>query len=498
MKHLPARPWLLALLTLGLALVPVCLAWRDYRDEARRKNEQLFDATSGLVGERLQLITVRHINVFNILRNQLRMQTVPARDSLRIPPTLRASFPHLLAFGYATAEENRTILQWTSTDSRSPVSIGTDIAADPQRAAAIERASRSPAPVMMTDSSARDRLFVAEAVGDSARPRGYVVGWLDVVSLCADSTVPLLADGVLTAAPLAEGAKAPVGAKVVTIREGGPEFPVMISRGPKFAATYGQVPPLLVFATGAGCAVLLAFLVLQAMRASQLRAELEAERMRGRLVQSFSHEFRTPLSVILSSADLLEAGGSQLDTTRRAEVIAQIQDSTQRLSEMAEEILLLSRLESQRTQPKPASVELHALCESLVRDINTATRNRCRIEINADENATLDATILRPALANLLSNAVKYSAPGEVVRLSVERRDSALIFTVSDSGIGIPDADLARIGEPFHRAANVGETPGTGLGIAIVRRSVALLGGTLAIESKEDHGTTATLTIPVT
>lgn len=497
MKLSQARPWLLALLTLGLALVPVFLAWRDYRDEARRKDEQLFDATSGLVGERLQLITVRHINVFNILRNQLRMQTVPARDSLRIPPTLRASFPHLLAFGYAAAGENRTTLQWTSTDAHSPISIGDDIAANPQRAAAIERAMRSPAPVVTTDSSSGDRLFVVEAVGDAGRPRGYVVGWLDVASLCADSTVPMLSDGVLIAAPLAESAKAPSDARVISIREGGAEFPVMISRGPKFAATYGQVPPLLVFAAGAGCAVLLAFLVLQAMRASQLRAELEAERMRGRLVQSFSHEFRTPLSVILSSADLLEAGGSQLDTTRRAEVIAQIQDSTQQLSEMAEEILLLSRLESQRTQPRPAPVELHGLCESLVRDTNTATRNRCRIEVNADGTATLDSAILRPALANLLSNAVKYSAPGEVVRLTVERRNDTLIFAVSDSGIGIPNADLARIGEPFHRAANVGETPGTGLGLAIVRRSITLLGGTLSIESKEGHGTIAMLRIPV-
>lgn len=496
MKLPHARPWLLSLLTLGVALVPVFLAWQNYRGEARRKDTELFEATSGLVGERLQLITVRHINAFNILRNQLRAQLVPARDSLRIPPTLRATLPHLLAFGYAAAEEKRTTLQWTSADSRPPVSIGSDIAADPQRAAAIERASRSPAPVIMPDSTAQDRVFVVVAVGDAARPRGYVVGWLSIASLCADSSVPLLNNGVLTATPLTEGAKPPGGARVVSIREGGSEFPVMIARGPKFAATYGQLPPRLILAIGTGCAVLLAFLVLQAMRASQLRAELETERMRGRLVQSFSHEFRTPLSVILSSADLLEAGGAQLDVERRAEVIAQIQDSTQRLSEMAEEILLLSRLESQRTQPKPAPVELRALCESLVRDINTATRNRCRIEINANGTATLDSAIFRPALANLLSNAVKYSAPGKVVRLAVERRDGTLFITVSDSGIGIPETDLARVGEPFHRAANVGETPGTGLGLAIVRRSVALLGGTLSIESKEGHGTIATLTVP--
>ena len=91
MRHLPARPWLLALLTLGVALLPVFLAWRDYRDEARRKDAQLFDATSGLVTERLHLLTVRHLNLFNILRNQVRAQ--PTREALRVPPNLRESFP---------------------------------------------------------------------------------------------------------------------------------------------------------------------------------------------------------------------------------------------------------------------------------------------------------------------------------------------------------------------------------------------------------------------
>ena len=83
MKLLPAKPWLLATLTLGVALAPVWLAWENSREEARQKDAQLFEATSGLVGERLQLITVRHLNLFNVLRNQLRMQPEPGREPLR-------------------------------------------------------------------------------------------------------------------------------------------------------------------------------------------------------------------------------------------------------------------------------------------------------------------------------------------------------------------------------------------------------------------------------
>ena len=495
MKLLPAKPWLLAALTLGVALVPVCLAWRNYRDEARRKDAQLFDATSGLVSERLQLAVVRHMNFFNILRNQFRAQPVPARESLRLPPSIGAAYPHLLAFGYADAEENRVLLRWTSAGTDAPAPPGTDLAADPRRAPAFERAARSPAAVAVLDSPAHDRAFIVEAIGDSMRPRGFVVGWVSIASLCRQENIPQLREGVLTAAPHAENTAPPVGAREFAIREGGVEFPIVIARGPRFAATYGPIAPTLVFATGAGCAVLLAFLVFQAVRASQLRAALDAERMRGQLVQSFSHEFRTPLSVILSSADLLEAGGERLDPARRGEAIAQIQESTHRLAEMADEILLLSRLESQRTQPRPTETELAPLCESLAREAAAATRDRCRIEVHASGSALLDAALLRPLLANLLSNAVKYSPPGALVRLAIERR-GALVFTVADSGIGIPVADLPRVGEPFHRAANVGDTPGTGLGLAIVRRSAALLGGTFAIESHEGRGTTATFTLP--
>jgi len=491
------KPWKLAVLTFIVALMPVCLAWKNYCAESQRKDSQLFDATSGLVGERLQLQLVRHFNLFNILRNQLRGQQVFAGDSLRIPPALRASYPHLIAFGYAATDGNRVKLQWTSADYSAPVEAGTDLSESVHMAGFFERAGRSPSAIAEVDSALRDRVIIAVPVGEAGHPRGFLVGWVSIASLCADAGLPLLRQEVIKASPLAENAAVPAEARVFTIREVASEFPLVLTRGPKFSATYGQVAPSIFLAAGLVCAFLLAFLVFQASHAGRIRAALDAERMRSRLVQGFSHEFRTPLSVILSSADLLSAYGAQLDVERKERAITEIQLAAQRLSEMVGEILQLSRLESQSMQPRPSRLELRPFCESLARSVAVAWNDRSKVMVSADGVAVLDGTLLRGVLENLLSNAMKYGPAQSEVRLSAVQRDGQLIFTVVDRGIGIPSADLPRLGEPFHRAANVGETPGTGLGLAIAHRSASLLGGQLHIESREGAGTTATLTLPV-
>ena len=496
MNHPTSRPWLLAVLTLGVALVPVWLAWNRFRDEAQRKDSQLFEATSGLAGERMQLILVRHVYLFNILRNQLRLQREPAREMLRIPPSFNHAFPHLHAYGYASNRDGGTVLEWTSSDDVSPMKVGSNLAADPRLAAVLDRAGRMANPTGALDTETGIKVFAACAVGEGPKPRGFVVGWLDVESLCHDASTALLKDGVLTATPLEEGAPPPSGSHLFMIREGDMQLPIAIARGPAFRETYGQVSPALVLAVGAVCALLLAFLVFQGTRTLQLRASLDAERMRARLVQGFSHEFRTPLSVILSSTDLLFSYIEKLDPARRNEVIGQIRDSAQRMSEMVDEILLLSRLESARITPQKSQVDLAELCTAVAREISAATRERGRIDVNASGSANTDPALLHGLIANLLSNAVKYSALGETVRLDAEKRDGVMMVTVSDNGIGIPQDDLSRVGEAFHRASNVGDVAGTGLGLAIVRRSAALLGGTFNIMSEEGRGTTATLTLP--
>ena len=112
-------------------------------------------------------------------------------------------------------------------------------------------------------------------------------------------------------------------------------------------------------------------------------------------------------------------------------------------------------------------------------------------------SASADEALLRHTFTNLLSNAVKYSPLGQLVRFRVARDGDATIFTVRDEGIGIPEADQKQLFQTFHRGSNVGERPGTGLGLVIVKRCVDLHGGTLQFDSKVNEGTTVTVRLPL-
>ena len=331
---------------------------------------------------------------------------------------------------------------------------------------------------------------------------GFLLGWFDLAAVCADPNVELAGKPGALSVSLAEN-----GGRIVEIGEGHMKWSAAIARGPRYAELLVHPSPRATLAAGALAALLLATLAglaakarLDSQQALALRTALDAERELGRLrglfVSSVSHEFRTPLSVILSSADLLGSYGSRLDAARSGEAVVQIQDSAKRLAGMVDEILLLSRLESGRITPRAVEVDLAEVCASAAREVATATQDRCPIRVDAAGAMTLDPALLRGVLVNLLANAVKFSAAGSEVELVVEPHDDVLAFIVSDHGVGIPAADLPRIGEAFHRAANVGDAPGTGLGLAIVRRSAALLGGTFSIASHEGRGTTATLTLP--
>jgi signal transduction histidine kinase len=109
----------------------------------------------------------------------------------------------------------------------------------------------------------------------------------------------------------------------------------------------------------------------------------------------------------------------------------------------------------------------------------------------------MDAALLRHILGNLLSNAVKYSPAGSPVELTLRQEEDVAVIVIQDHGIGIPEADQARLYEAFHRASNVGETPGTGLGLLLVKRCVELHHGSIHMQSQEGTGTTFTVRLPL-
>lgn len=229
-----------------------------------------------------------------------------------------------------------------------------------------------------------------------------------------------------------------------------------------------------------------------------LNQEKELNRMKTSFVSLVSHEFRTPLGIIMSSAQILEAYFDRLSPERRLQQVHAIRDSVKRMGALMEDVLLLGRFEAGSMTCKPALLNLENFCRELTDEILSATSHRCPVECALTPpypRAMADETLLRHILTNLLSNAIKYSPPGSTVHWSLQRAGTEAVFTVSDHGRGIPAGDLPHLFEPFRRASNVDDLPGTGLGLALVKHCVALQGGKIAVESQANSGTTFTITL---
>lgn len=234
----------------------------------------------------------------------------------------------------------------------------------------------------------------------------------------------------------------------------------------------------------------------QAELGKALNTERELGELKSRFVSMVSHEFRTPLGIIMSSSEILKSYQDRLTAEKRGEHLNDIFQSTRRMGDLIEEVLLLSRVEAGRLGCKPEPLDLGDLCRRLSDETLSATQQRCPIifkESGSLSGTYADEALLRHIFGNLLSNAVKYSHPGTPVELTTERQGTDAVFVVRDRGIGVPEADVKLLFQPFHRARNVGEAPGSGLGLVIVQRCVNLHGGSIKLESVEGVGTTVTV-----
>ena len=235
-------------------------------------------------------------------------------------------------------------------------------------------------------------------------------------------------------------------------------------------------------------------------REKELQIERELNELKNRFVSMVSHEFRTPLGITMSAIELLRNHLELLEDAKRKELFDDIFVATRHMADMMEQMLVLSRAEAGKLAFRPVPINLENLCHRLVDESLSASNRRCPIEVKVEGTLTgaeADESLLRHIFSNLLSNAVKYSAAGQTVEFGVTRTGGNAVFTVRDAGIGIPPGDVPRLFHAFHRAANVGETPGTGLGLVIVKRCVDLYGGAIEVRSKPGEGTTFTVTLPV-
>jgi PAS domain S-box-containing protein len=230
-----------------------------------------------------------------------------------------------------------------------------------------------------------------------------------------------------------------------------------------------------------------------------LAREKELGQLRSKFVSMVSHEFRTPLGIIQSSAEILDDYLDQLEPEERKEQLQSIQRNTKRMAGMMEEVLLIGSFDAGRMEFKPEPVEIRAFAERLVDELLSVTDHRCPIELSLVElpkEAQLDERLVRHIFSNLLTNASKYSEAGCMIHFEMRRDGQDLVCSVHDKGIGIPETDREWLFQAFHRGQNVGDIAGTGLGLVIVKRCVDLHGGRIKIDSKPGQGTTVMVRIP--
>jgi signal transduction histidine kinase len=234
-----------------------------------------------------------------------------------------------------------------------------------------------------------------------------------------------------------------------------------------------------------------------------LQKEKDLNRLKSQFVSIVSHEFRTPLTIILVSLDLLEEFGEELLLEKRQKYFKRARTSIELMEKLLEEVLVIGEADNGNLQCHLAPVNLSKFCLNLVEELQTADGEEHLIMFSQAEEMEclpvlieVDEKLLRLILTNLISNANKFSPFGSQVWIHLSYRSDHLVFQVQDQGIGIPESDQAQLFDTFYRGSNVNDVQGTGLGLSIVKRCIDVYGGSIEVESAIGLGTKFTVSLP--
>lgn len=242
----------------------------------------------------------------------------------------------------------------------------------------------------------------------------------------------------------------------------------------------------------------------QRVRAAELESELTKQRevleLKNQFMSMVSHEFRTPLSIIKASAEILMRYASQLTPARSQEHLERINEQVDHMTQMLDEVLTLDRSQVSLSEFRPEPVNLAIFCQPLVNYFQSHEGREHRLSFDYPpqmiEPVMVDTRFVNRILGNLLTNAIKYSAPGSQVRLTLRDEGRQVLFSVADEGVGILEDEQPQIFDVFFRGRNVRDIPGTGLGLAIVRQHVLAHGGQIWFDSRPGQGTTFYVRLP--
>ena len=229
-----------------------------------------------------------------------------------------------------------------------------------------------------------------------------------------------------------------------------------------------------------------------------LNKEKELGVLKSRFVSMASHEFRTPLSSILSSAELLGMYIEARKFDKTDKNINRIKNSVRNLTGILNDFLSLEKLEAGKVEVQTTTINLAEYLEELSEEIKPILRPNQKLLLETHQQTAIetDPYLLKNILINLISNAIKYSPKGQDVTLEIIKAKKQLIFKIIDRGIGIPPEDKQHMFTRFFRASNVETIKGTGLGLTIVKRYLDLVGGDMGFESKYGKGSTFFFNLP--
>lgn len=230
-----------------------------------------------------------------------------------------------------------------------------------------------------------------------------------------------------------------------------------------------------------------------------LKKEMQLNELKSRFVTMASHEFRTPLSAILSSASLIGKYNDRNDEEKRIKHVNRIKSSVGNLTNILNDFLSLSKLEEGKVHNEPYELNIKELSEEILEDLTPVLKEGQKLDyqhVGSVESVILDRAIVKTIVINLLSNAIKYSGEGKKIEFTTLVNDKMIEFLVKDQGIGIPEADQPHLFGLFFRAQNASSIQGTGIGLNIVKKYVDMLEGQIDFKSELNVGTSFTITFP--
>jgi PAS domain S-box-containing protein len=229
-----------------------------------------------------------------------------------------------------------------------------------------------------------------------------------------------------------------------------------------------------------------------------LNKEKELNEIKSRFVSMASHEFRTPLSTILSSASLLSKYQLYEEQASREKHIRRIKDSVKHLNDMLEDFLNLGKIEEGRVFTQVVEFDVKEFLQDVFDEMKISLKigQQLKLSFEGENFFATDKRLLKNILINLLSNAIKFSEIHKTIEISVDNSITYMILQIKDQGIGIAKEDMPHLFSTFYRGKNAVNIQGTGLGLHIVKRYVDMLEGSITLSTELNEGTTFNVGLP--